>query len=96
MAHDIIERIARIVAAEDFSLAEDVRAGRRGGTEAEREKTVAKIEAGPLQDAREKALEILAVLREVDDTDGLPRYASGDWSRRNLEAFVDDMAGKPL
>lgn len=96
MAHDIIDRIARLIAPEDFAAVDQIRAGLRGGTDAARERIIAKLIAGPQQDAREKALEILAVLRGIDGIEDLPRHRSGGWSQENTEAFVYDVVGKPV
>ncbi|GEL43981.1 hypothetical protein MEX01_45720 [Methylorubrum extorquens] len=96
MAHDIINRVARIIAPEDFAAVNQIRAGLHGGTEAVRERTIAQLVAGPQQDAKEKALEILAALRSIEGTERLPRLRSGEWSRKNIEAFVNDVVGKPV
>lgn len=96
MAHDVIERIARIIAPDDYLLFDRVRAGDIEREDIDPEKMAGGIDAVLLSDAREKAIEILGALRNVRNADDLPRHRSGEWSNRNIDAFVDDVVGKPL
>jgi hypothetical protein len=34
---------------------------------------------------------VRAVLEALPDLDGGPRYAAGEWSRKNIDAFISDM-----
>lgn len=46
-------------------------------------------------DARHAAVPIMraliATLRDLPDLDGMPGYMGGQYSRRNIEAFIDDI-----
>ena len=47
--------------------------------------------SGRLIGADDAAEDILEAIRDPGESGNWPRYSYGEWSRRNVEAYVDDV-----
>jgi hypothetical protein len=57
-------------------------------------RTVQAGESGDPPEVEDFEFVLRAILSTLPNLDGGPRYAAGEWSRRNIEALVADVLGE--